>query len=203
MYSDPSWFTNLDIHWSEAMNRCCFCTLLVTAALFGLNTNAEDAIHASTPEKEHEFLKRFIGDWETNVEALMGPEQPAVKCTGRIQGKMLGDLWIINTVKSQMGDVTVEGLQTIGYDPVQKKYIGTWVDSMMNHMWKYEGTVKGDEITLSAEGPSLEGDGKTTTYQDIYEFTSATEMKITSKAKTASGEWVTFMTGTAKRMSAK
>ena len=177
-------------------------TLLAGIAFIGIlcgESRAQDTFQPSVPEKEHAFLQKFVGNWETSMAATFGPDQPAVTCTGKITGKMLGGLWLVNEMESTMVGQTVKGLQTVGFDPQKKKYVGTWVDSMMNYMWSYTGTVKDEELTLAAEGPSLEGDDKTTTYEDIYEFTSKNEIKITSRAKSASGEWVTFMTGTAKR----
>ncbi len=93
------------------------------------------------------------------------------------------------------------GVQTIGYDAAKKKYVGTWVDSMTDFMWKYEGSVdkSGKILTLEAEGPNFASPGKLTKFQDIYEFKSADVIAITSKMLGDDGKWVTFMSGSANR----
>ena len=53
---------------------------------------------------------------------------------------------------------------TLGYDPVQKRFVGTFIGSMMTHMWIYNGTLDaaGKVLTLDTEGPGLlrrPGDG--------------------------------------------
>ncbi len=92
-------------------------------------------------------------------------------------------------------------IQTLGYDPKAKKYVGTWVDSVMDHMWKYEGTLdpEGKVLTLEAEGPSFTGDGKTAKYRDVYEFKSKDEIATKSEMLGDDGKWVNFMKGTVKR----
>jgi hypothetical protein len=92
--------------------------------------------------------------------------------------------------------------QTIGYDEGKKKYVGTWVDSMTAFMWQYVGNVEpsGKVLTLDADGPNFTEGGKLTKFQDIYEFKSADEILMTSRMLGADGEWVTFMSGTAKRV---
>lgn len=95
----------------------------------------------------------------------------------------------------------MSGIQTIGYDPAKKKYIGTWVDSMMNHLWRYEGTVDGlgKTLTLEAEGPNFMGDGKMATFRDVYEFKSADHIAVSSMMLQQEGQWITFMTGDFRR----
>ena len=82
-----------------------------------------------------------------------------------------------------------------------KKYVGTWVDSMMNHLWEYEGTVddSGKKLTLEADGPSFSQPGKTGKYHDAYEFKSNDHIYMTSSMLTNDGKWVTFMTAQIKR----
>ena len=79
--------------------------------------------------------------------------------------------------------------------------MGTWIDTMMNHMWHYEGSVdeSGTKLVLVAEGPDMMVEGKTTKYRDSYEFKSADLAIATSEMMNADGKWVTFMTGEVKR----
>src|SRR5690606_19848670 len=96
----------------------------------------------------------------------------------------------------------IEAVQTIGYDPKKKKYIGTYTDSMMSHMWIYEGTVDetGKILTLEAEGPNMMEPGKTAMFRDIYEFKSKDEIVATAQYQDPEGNWVTMMKGTSKRV---
>jgi hypothetical protein len=153
------------------------------------------------PEKEHEVLKQFVGEWETVSESVAVPGQPAMKCEGKIKATMLGGFWVINEMESSFPGFQMKGLQTVGYDTKSKKYIGTWVDSVMNHMWKYEGTW--DEttktLTLEAEGPNFVDAGKTAMFRDVYEFKSKDQIAVSSQMQGEDGKWTTFMTGTAKR----
>ena len=162
---------------------------------------AQDVPMFPGPEKEHEVLKQFLGEWNTVSEASAGPDQPAMKCEGTIKSKMLGGLWVINEMEADMFGTPFKGIQTVGYDAKSKKYVGTWVDSMMNHMWKYEGTYEEatKTLTLEAEGPNFAEAGKTAMFRDIYQFKSKDEVAISSQMQGADGKWNTFMTGTAKR----
>ena len=153
------------------------------------------------PTKEHEILKNLVGEWETAAESIAAPGQPAMKCTGKIIARMLGGFWVIAEAEADMMGMKYKAVQTIGYDPKAKKYVGTWVDSMMNHMWKYEGSVDetGKILTLEAEGPNFVAGEGTAKYRDVYEFKSKDEMVTTSLMQGEDGKWTTFMSGTAKR----
>jgi hypothetical protein len=153
------------------------------------------------PQKEHEWLTKFAGEWETESEAVAGPGQPAMKCKGTIQSRMLGGFWVISELKSDMMGTPITAIQTIGYDSQSKKYVGTWVDSMMNYLWKYTGSVddSGKILTLEAEGPNFVQPGKLAKFRDIYEFKSPDHIVLSSAMQGDDGKWTTFMTGTARR----
>jgi hypothetical protein len=153
------------------------------------------------PVKEHEVLKQFVGEWNTMSEGVAGPDQPAMKCEGKIKSKMLGGFWVVNEMESNTPGFQMTGLQTVGYDMKSKKYVGTWVDSMMNHMWKYEGNwdEAGKVLTLQAEGPNFMEGGKSAQFRDIYQFKTKDQIAISSQMQGEDGKWVTFMTGTATR----
>ena len=131
-----------------------------------------------------------------------GPGVPEMKCEGKVTGRMLGGYWLVNEMKSNLGEVEMQALQTVGYDPEKKKYVGTWVDNMMNLMWHYEGSVdeSGKILTLEAEGPNMMGGEGKSKYRDVYEFKSDDEIAATSQVQGPDGEWVTFMNGTYKRV---
>jgi hypothetical protein len=164
------------------------------------NLSAQELPKFPGPVKEHEFLHQFVGEWESEMESEMGPGQPAMKCKGTMTSRMLGGFWVISESKTDMMGQTMNGIQTIGYDPAKKKYVGTWVDSMLNLMWQYEGSVDstGKTLTLEAEGPNFMAEGKTTKFRDAYEFKSKDHIVATS-SMLADGKWITFMNGNIRR----
>jgi hypothetical protein len=153
------------------------------------------------PVKEHEWLQQFVGEWETEAEASMGPGQPPIKCKGEASSRMLGGFWLINETQGDMMGMTVNAVQTIGYDAEKKKYVGTWVDSMVNYMWNYEGEVdpSGKKLILEADGPNFMTGGKLTKFRDAYEFKSKDHIEATSSMLGEDGKWVQFMVGQMRR----
>ena len=171
----------------------------MAAALFF--TSVLSAQEAQAPQKEHAVLQNFVGEWESESEASM-PGMPAIKCKGTMSGKMLGSFWMVSDVKGEMpGGMKMSALYTLGYDPEKKKYIGTWIDSAISHMWTYSGTLDetGKKITLEAEGPNFMEPGKLSKYRDIYEFKSKDHMTLTSEMQGADGKWSPFMKGNIRR----
>ena len=176
--------------------------LLSVVLLMGMTTLvAQDGFKMPAPTKEHEFLKQFIGEWDTDMEAVMAPGQPPIKCKGNMSSKAVGSFWVLNEITGDMMGTKTLGYQTIGYDPATKKYIGTWVDSMTDHLWKYSGTVDstGKTLTLDADGPSFTVPGKTCKFRDAYEFKSKDHIVATSSMLGDDGKWTVFMNGSMKR----
>lgn len=131
----------------------------------------------------------------------MGPGQTPLKGECTMTTRSLGGIWVINEIKADIMGTTVTGLQTISFDPIKKKYVGPWVDSMANFMWKYEGSLdkSGKKLILETEGPNQMAPGKMSKFRDAYEFKSADLIIATSSMLIDEGKWVTFMTGTMKR----
>ena len=114
-------------------------------------------------QKEHLWLSRLVGDWNFEAECLMGPDQPPSKCAGTETVRSLGGLWALCEGRGEMpGGGTATTLMTLGYDPARKRYVGTFIGSMMTHMWVYDGQLDatGKILTLDTEGPSFAADGK-------------------------------------------
>ncbi len=162
---------------------------------------AQEAPAAPAPQKEHEWLRQFAGEWESEAEAPTAPGQPPVTCKGTISARMLGGFWVVSDIKGDMFGTQITALQTIGYDPQTKKYVATWVDSTLNHLWKCEGTVDatGTTLTLEADGPNMLHPGKLARFRDTYEFKSKDHIVTTSSCLGDDGKWVTFMTSNTRR----
>jgi hypothetical protein len=182
------------------MKAIAVSTVLVTLCSATL-ASAQELPEFPKPQEEHEWLQKFVGEWESESEMTAESGQTGVKCKGTMTSRTLGGYWIISDVKSEMMGFTVNAVQTIGYDTEKKQYVGTWVDSMFNHLWKYTGTVdeSGKKLTLEAEGPNFMTPGKTAKFRDAYEFKSDDHIVTTSSMQGDDGKWVTFMTGNVRR----
>ncbi len=177
-------------------------SLITCSVVIACSTlSAQDDAQLPKPEKEHELLQLFVGQWDSESEASMGPGQPPMKCKGSMKSRMIGGFWVVSDMTGDMAGTTMTAVQTIGYDAEKKKYVGTWIDSMMNYMWKYEGTVDetGKILTLEAEGPNFMAAGKLTKFRDAYEIKSADHIVATSSMLTEDGKWIVFMTGNLTR----
>lgn len=177
----------------------CFALMLVFTASSLIDAQEEPKFPKA--EKEHQWLKQFVGRWQTESEAKMGPDQPPMKCTGTMSSRMLGEFWVVSELVGEMSGMTVTGVQTIGYDPEKKKYVGTWVDSVTSYMWKYEGVVddSGKTLVLEAEGPNGMAGGKIAKFRDAYTFKSKDHIIATSSMQSEDGSWLEFMTGNFRR----
>jgi len=149
------------------------------------------------PHKEHRWLQKLVGEWTSESSASGKPGEAPVKITGRESVRALGELWIVADGHGEMpGLGPAMALMTLGYDPLKQRFVGTWVGSMMTHMWVYDGELDaaGTVLTLNSEGPSMEDDGKTAHYQDVVEFKSRDYRVLTARVQGADGQWQSFMT---------
>ena len=145
-------------------------------------------MHAE-PQKEHKWLEQLVGDWTTEMEGSGGPDQPPMKHTGTETVRSLG-VWV-QCEGVMPGDVAMKTVMTLGYDPAKKKFVGTFIGSMMTNLWVYEGELDatGKVLTLDAEGPSFADPTKTAKYKDRSRSSPPTTAPCRpgSSATTASG----------------
>jgi Protein of unknown function (DUF1579) len=148
------------------------------------------------PQKEHEWLQKLVGEWSFESDCNMGPDQPPGKFKGTESVRSIGGLWMLCEGRGEMpGCGAATTLMTLGYDPARKRYAGSFIGSMMTHMWLYDGSLDeaGKVLTLDTEGPSFTGDGKMVKYQDIIEFRSDDHRTLSSQSLGDDGKWRRFM----------
>lgn len=127
----------------------------------------------------------------------MGVDQPPEKATGTETVRSIGGLWVVAEGQGEMpgcGQATT--LMTLGYEPQQQRYVGTWIGSMMTYLWRYDGELDATEtiLTLDSEGPAMTGDGKLAKYKDVIAFQSDDHRVMTSQVLGDDGQWHHFMT---------
>ncbi|HKX54117.1 MAG TPA: DUF1579 domain-containing protein [Nitrosospira sp.] len=158
------------------------------------------------PRKEHQWLQKLVGEWTFEVEAMMGPDKPSEKFSGSESVRSIGDVWIQCEGHGDMCDTgAATTLMTLGYDPQKKQYVGTWVGSMMTHLWIYEGSLDEEEkiLTLNTEGPSFSAEGKLGKFRDVIEIKSDDHRVLTSHMLGDDGTWHQFMTANYRRKQQK
>jgi hypothetical protein len=153
--------------------------------------------------KEHEWLQQLVGEWSTEALASMKPGEPPEVFKGSESVRSVGGVWIVAEGRGEMpGGGTATMIMTLGSDPRTGRFVGTWIGSMMAHLWLYDGVLDADGRTLplQAEGPSMAGDGTLGTYKDVIEIRSPDERVMTSHMLGEDGAWRQFMTATYRRI---
>jgi hypothetical protein len=145
---------------------------------------AQEGLPKAEPTKEHQWLKQFVGQWEGDVASTAA------------NTRLLDGLWMVSDIKAKMGDKDMSAMLTLGYDQQKKKYVGTWIDTAIPHLWVYEGTVdaSGKILTLETQGPNPAEAGKVTKMRDVIEVKSPDHFALISSMQTDDGQWQPFMT---------
>lgn len=156
-----------------------------------------------TPTEAHRWLQRLVGEWISEAECVMGPDQPSVTMMGRETVRMLGDIWMIGDGTGEMpGGGTGHTVMTLGYDPGRGRFVGSFIGSMMTMMWLYDGALDAEQrvLTLDAEGPDFGIPGRVARYQDIITMLDADTRSMTSRMQDAEGAWQPVMSARYRRV---
>lgn len=123
------------------MKKCAHGVILVVSMVLSaaLLCNVA-AAQMPGPTAEHELLKEAIGTWDATMKLYQAPgEEPTVTKATETVELGPGGLWVLSKFECEMMGMPFVGHGVNGYDPVRKKYVGTWVDSMSPSMMISEG----------------------------------------------------------------
>ena len=132
------------------------------------------AQEAPKPGPEHKMLKELEGTWITTMKA------GGMESKGSVTYKMeLGGLWLTGTLESDLFGMKFVGKSLDSYNPVKKKYVSVWVDSMSSAPVIMEGTYDKEKksMTMSGQGPGM--DGQATKYKSVTVAKDADTMEMT------------------------
>jgi hypothetical protein len=164
-------------------------------------TKGDEAVTIE-PQKEHQWLQKLVGEWAYESEAVTQPGKPPEKFTGTESVRSLGGVWVLCEGRGEMpGGGMGTTLMTLGYDPQRKRFVGTFIGSMMTNLWVYEGKLDGESkvLTLDSEGPSFTAEGKIAKYKDVMEVKSDDHRVFSSSFLGDDGKWHGFMTAHYRR----
>jgi Protein of unknown function (DUF1579) len=152
------------------------------------------------PQKQHRWLDKFLGEWTWESEYSMGADQPLTKTEGIEVVRSLGGLWMIADGEGGPDGSSGKTIMTLGYDPQSDRFVGTFIGTMMTHLWIYNGSLNAGEkvLTLDTEGPNF-SQSSMAKYKDIIEFVSDDHRIMTSQILGDDGNWLQFMTAHYRR----
>lgn len=101
--------------------------------------------------EEHAKLQESTGTWHVEAQMFMGPEP--MPFTGVAKRKsILGGNFVEETFTCDFMGQPFEGRMIEGYDPIQKEYVGVWVDSSTPYMQVSRGKMKDGVLTMRGKG---------------------------------------------------
>ncbi len=85
------------------------------------------------PEPELKLLNVFIGKWITQGQTIASADTPAVDINAiDIYEWVPGEFFVLHTAYGRIGNLAGGGVEIIGYDAANKKYISHYFDSQGN-----------------------------------------------------------------------
>ena len=114
---------------------------------------------AMTPSKGHARLEPIVGSFATKTTFVMAPGQPPQTSEGSSEHRwVLGGRYVEQVYRGSSMGMPFEGIGFTGYDNVQKRYVGTWMDSfgtgIMDSVGVGKPSAKGMDFDSSCIDPS-------------------------------------------------
>jgi hypothetical protein len=141
------------MHFSRTLLSVCMVISSLSATAM--------AQPGAKPTEEHKLLARDEGTWDGTIKSFTaGPDaEPMISKGTEVNTVMPGGLWVLSKFDGDFGGMKFEGRGQFGYDPVKKKYVGTWIDSLSPNLSVLEGSYdpKTKTMTYIGDGTSAEG----------------------------------------------
>jgi len=168
---------------------------LFTAAPVSAQTGSQQAPPMPKPGPEHETLKMDVGTWNAVVEFTPGPGAPPMTSKGiEVNTIGCGGLCLITDFKGEsMPGVAFHGHGVTAWDPMKKKYVGSWTDSMSQGLMTGESTYDSaaKKLTGTMEGPDMTG--AVTKVRNVVDVKDANNRVMTAFATGPDGKEVQVM----------
>jgi hypothetical protein len=126
------------------------------------------------PGPEHDMLKTLVGTWDATVK--YGDQESKGTMVYKLE---LGGMWLVGNYEGEFGGTKFQGKSLDTYDPLKKKYVNIWVDSMSARHMTFEGTFDKDKGMLTMFGEGIGMDGKPVKYKEVTHYKDNDTMVFT------------------------
>jgi hypothetical protein len=157
------------------------------------------------PTKYHKELARDEGVWDAEVSMWVSPDSEPLKSKAVERNKMLGEMWLMGEFEGEFAGQPFQGRSATGYDPIKKKYVGGWLDTVSPFMWMMEGDYDVESHTLTMMGQGVDAmTGKTqkskmiTRYRVKMRKSSRCTCRSTAKRISGGRQWKQSTNGVSK-----
>jgi hypothetical protein len=134
---------------SPALLAIVLCMLLVIQTV-----DAQQGQPVSPLTEQHELLKKDVGTWDTAGKIWPGPGAEPIVSQGQETYELLpGGLWLVSRFEGTTDGMPFASAGMWGYDPAEKKYLGTWVDSMTPRIMTFKGDYDPQTVNGSCSRP--------------------------------------------------
>jgi hypothetical protein len=129
--------------------------------------DAKAAPSSSSSTPEIDVLKKWVGNWDATIESTGRDGKPVTNSAKSIV-KLSGGRWLVTDFDGTFMGAPFIGHEVIGYDPVAKKYVLNWVDSIATSFATGEGLYNPQTrtLTLTVSGRD-DSTGKMTTWRQV------------------------------------
>ncbi|TWT99354.1 hypothetical protein Pla108_02910 [Botrimarina colliarenosi] len=103
------------------------------------------------PTAFHRDMAREVGVWDAKVTVWTAPDAEPEHSTGVETITAMGPLWTVGKFQGDFAGMPFEGRSQMGYDPAEKQYIGTWIDSVSPYLMTMQGSYDPSTHQLTME----------------------------------------------------
>lgn len=155
------------------------------------------------PQAEHEKLAQSVGTWDAVIQSV-GMDGTLHTSKGvSVQRVGPGGFWLIDDFAGECMGAKCTGYGALGYDPIKRVCVQSWVFSMSPSLMVWTGTFDktGKVLTMTGEAPSM--DGTMIKMRKVTTWASADSMTIEVFMVMPDGKELSTMTLACTRRSEK
>lgn len=145
------------------------------------DASAEAWMKASQPGDNHKLLNNMVGTWTAKCKFWMGgPEAPATESSGTMVNRwVLDNRFVRMEFTGEFMNSPFQGLGYFGFDNVDQKFVGSWMDTMSTNMMTSTGTYDAAKKTFTMTGKFKDPQsGQMVTSRDVTTVTDNNSHKM-------------------------